>query len=383
MKKKALIVITKGDSIGGASVHVLDLVQYCNTIGILPVVACGGRGRFTALLEDIGVELHIIEDLSNSLNPLRDIRALLALISIISSVKPSLVSLHSGKAGILGRCACALIRFPFVVMTVHGWSYTGWAHSPVRLIYLALEAVSAILFHKTSYIMVSSFDLKSAPPLLRRLSNATVIHNGVTIPNPSSVAAAAEAPSPLRLITVCRLDEQKDVPSLLRAVALVPSVQLTIVGGGDQIGYCRELVGRLGISGNVTFVGSVSPDDVSHFYRHSDCFVLCSKWEGFPRTTIEAMAHALPVIVSDVGGACEIFNYGKDVGVSWGKTNNPYRIAAVIRQYSSDLALASAHGRNAREIACQYFSSGLMCRLTIDFWLKKNPLLLSGNLLVK
>jgi len=374
--KKVLFVITKGDSIGGASIHVLNLVDYCLTVGLVPVVACGRGGEFTLMLEDRDVEFHCIEALSNTHSPLRDIRALFALISIIVAVKPSLVSLHSGKAGFLGRCACSVIGFPFVIMTVHGWSYTGWVHSPLRLIYLIVEAATAILFFKTRYIMVSRFDFKAAPPFLRRLSRASVIYNGVEIKDIVSISSAAEPSSPFKLITVCRLDKQKDVPSLLRALAIVPNVHLTIVGGGEQIGCCRELVRNLGIVSKVTFVGSVLPCQVYKFLREANCFVLCSRWEGFPRSTVEAMSYALPVLVSDVGGASEVLNFGKAVGMSWGKINNPDLIADAIRLYSSHRALASVHGVNAREIAERYFSYDEMCKRTLDFWLECNPTLL-------
>jgi len=38
---------------------------------------------------------------------------------------------------------------------------------------------------------------------------------------------------------------------------------------------------------------------------NSNAFVLCSNWEGVPRTNLEATRSSLPVAVSDVGGANE------------------------------------------------------------------------------
>ena len=44
--------------------------------------------------------------------------------------------------------------------------------------------------------------------------------------------------------------------------------------------------------------------------NRSDVFVLTSKWEGLPRSIIEAMRAGLPVIASDVGGVSELVEEG-------------------------------------------------------------------------
>jgi glycosyltransferase involved in cell wall biosynthesis len=59
----------------------------------------------------------------------------------------------------------------------------------------------------------------------------------------------------------------------------------------------------LAIEDRVRFLGA--RDDVPALLAGSQAFALCSRSEGFPLSTLEAMRAGLPVVVSNVGGAPE------------------------------------------------------------------------------
>jgi len=72
---------------------------------------------------------------------------------------------------------------------------------------------------------------------------------------------------------------------------------------------CRSLAEELGISDRVVFSGQRR--DVAERLAAADIFVLASRWEGFPRSILEAMRAGLPVAASDVGGSGESVVDGK------------------------------------------------------------------------
>jgi glycosyltransferase involved in cell wall biosynthesis len=73
---------------------------------------------------------------------------------------------------------------------------------------------------------------------------------------------------------------------------------------GQDAGYKEDLIKlskKLGIEDKIIFAGCLSDEEFIAAYYSSDIFVLFSEWEGFGIVAIEAMATALPVIVSDRG----------------------------------------------------------------------------------
>lgn len=119
-------------------------------------------------------------------------------------------------------------------------------------------------------------------------------------------------PDALLLCTVGRLVRDKGHAYLLRAVAQGiarwPDTHLVLVGEGPEDAHLRAEVRRHGLDGRVHFLGFREP--VAAVLKASDVFVLPSLEEGSPVTVLEAMACALPVIASDVGGVSEMLDAG-------------------------------------------------------------------------
>lgn len=107
-----------------------------------------------------------------------------------------------------------------------------------------------------------------------------------------------------------RLHPVKDLPTLLRAVALLPSWWLLVVGEGEEGVRLRGLAEEMGLGERVVFTGEV--DDVPRVLEAFDVFCLPSRWEGLPGSLVEAMAAGLPVVATRVGGIPEIVADGKN-----------------------------------------------------------------------
>jgi glycosyltransferase involved in cell wall biosynthesis len=119
--------------------------------------------------------------------------------------------------------------------------------------------------------------------------------------------------------TVKWLHHKYGVDTLIEAFALFvttlqyqeitgPIPHLRIVGDGPDAESLIDLTHRLGIRGNVDFVGRVPHHEVSRELNKMDVFVALSRLdsESFGVAVVEASAAGLPVIVSDAGGLPEV-----------------------------------------------------------------------------
>ncbi len=121
-----------------------------------------------------------------------------------------------------------------------------------------------------------------------------------------SVPRSTVAPGrPVRALFVGRLDGQKNIPRLLRAVALVDEpVELVVVGDGEERARCEALRDELRLS-HVQFVGAQYGAALVTWYEWADLFVLASDREGMPLALLEAMAAGLAVVATDVSELSE------------------------------------------------------------------------------
>jgi glycosyltransferase involved in cell wall biosynthesis len=105
------------------------------------------------------------------------------------------------------------------------------------------------------------------------------------------------------ILTVCRLDKNKAVDVLLKALQRLKenNVEVLIVGDGTERKNLEELTVSLKLQNKVTFLGLKNRRELLELYNLSDIFTLTSYSEGLPRVLIEAMACGCIPIVTNVG----------------------------------------------------------------------------------
>ncbi len=115
-------------------------------------------------------------------------------------------------------------------------------------------------------------------------------------------------PSRAYIICVARFHPVKDHRTLLAAFARVaqarPDTDLLLAGDGPERPALEAQAASLGIASRVRFLGVRR--DAPALLQASDIFTLTSVSEAASLTLLEAMASALPVVVTDVGGNPEI-----------------------------------------------------------------------------
>ncbi len=135
--------------------------------------------------------------------------------------------------------------------------------------------------------------------------------NPVPLPDPTlAIARPEDLPRGRVLVAVGRLVQQKDYPTLVRALAKVGGdVQLAVLGEGPLRPEITQLAAELGVADRLHLLGfKHNPSD---YVAHADVFVLTSRFEGFPNVVAEALALGKTVVATDApGGAAEILQDG-------------------------------------------------------------------------
>jgi glycosyltransferase involved in cell wall biosynthesis len=105
-----------------------------------------------------------------------------------------------------------------------------------------------------------------------------------------------------RVLFLGRLDYEKHIHNLLKAVAMLPkslNTQVEIVGDGGEREYLQNLAVELGIAKNVKFLGHVTEKELPLAYERATVFAMPSIAELQSIATMEAMASGRPVVAAD------------------------------------------------------------------------------------
>jgi glycosyltransferase involved in cell wall biosynthesis len=129
------------------------------------------------------------------------------------------------------------------------------------------------------------------------------------IPNGIDTSAWATTSPPDRIrrfLFLGRLHAEKGVFELVEAFRQVrathPDVTLTIAGEGPEEDRLRREAGD-----GITFAGRIPYEQLGAVFDAHDCMVLPSYSEGMPLSVLEAAAHHMPMIITDVGDVRQLF----------------------------------------------------------------------------
>lgn len=304
-----VIVPQREGAIGGADLHVLDLAAAQQRAGTYRPLILTPRAPHDYLQRLCSADL---EALSPGL--LRAER----YACLPRQHEIALVHAHGYEANYLVALMRAAFRcwrrLPFVV-TAHGW----------------IETTRRLRLHSwlDRYCgRLAQVRIASAARHARRLhadhGAVMVVHNGVPAPADQRLGALRANRHALReslgvppqttvIGSVGRLSPEKRVDLLLavahRLAPHCPDLHILIVGGGDQRAALETLAERLDLGGRVTFTGLVR--DVTPALIAMDVLVQPSDTEGTPRTVLEAMAHHVPIVATDVGDVAALLDQGR------------------------------------------------------------------------
>lgn len=113
---------------------------------------------------------------------------------------------------------------------------------------------------------------------------------------------------PIKIGTVSRLTEQKNIPLLLELAHLLKKLSIpftiSIVGDGPLLTQLRDKSRALQVDDSVLFLGRTNK--VIDFIESLDLFILSSRYEGFGLVLLEAMDAQTPIVASNISAIPEV-----------------------------------------------------------------------------
>lgn len=221
-------------------------------------------------------------------------------VELARRIRPDLIRCHGAR---LNTFAASRIKralgIPYVV-SLHinpDEDVRGRARSlPRRLATRAMETVEREGLRDADLVMPV---YRPIVPYLERLgvTRYEVCYN---VLNPALLGRKSDYSlgQPVRVVSVGRQFAEKNPDNLIRAVAALPGVELTLVGDGDHHDYLRQVAEDAGVSDRVMFHRALPNDELCRRLPGFDIFAVHSEYWEISKSVLEALLTGLPVIVN-------------------------------------------------------------------------------------
>lgn len=143
--------------------------------------------------------------------------------------------------------------------------------------------------------------------------DSLVVRPGVSSGDFARKSVEGASNNPLRMLSVSRLEPNKRIDWILRALAILNSTSslkkadwvFEIVGHGPAADSLKELAHDLGLAEQTFFLGHVSDEDLAKAYSRAGLFIMPAV-QGYGLPALEALARGIPTIVHKDSGVSEI-----------------------------------------------------------------------------
>ena len=255
-------------------------------------------------------------------------------------------NLYGGK--LIVRCGYEWLQF--IERSGRGWAKRTFAYLVEKFAYANADRI--VVTSKGSQDFIT--DRFGVPPALI-----------VTIPNyvdTELFAPLQHTKETGRLITVGRLEPQKNLPVLLNAIKGI-DLTLTIIGSGSQKDMLADRAVTNGSS--VVLKGNLSQKEIVGEFNNSEVFILPSLYEGHPKTLLEAMACGMACIGSDIPGIADTITDGVD-GLLCGTDEQSIRTS--IEKLLTNESMRVSLGIQARHTVLEKYSLDAVVKRELDLY---------------
>lgn len=193
-------------------------------------------------------------------------------------------------------------------------------------------------------IAVSNFMSAIAEKIGVKKENIRVIYNSIDflseIEDSDEIAGIKERWDGAKIImTACRLTPWKGVAGIIKILPEVKSklgkIKFVVLGEGGELSKLKQLAEKLGVSGEVEFLGKIEHGHILNYYKAADLFILNTNYEGLSHTLLEVMKAGVPIITTEVGGNPEVITDGRE-GILVGFDQSEELSAAICKIFGDE-----------------------------------------------
>jgi glycosyltransferase involved in cell wall biosynthesis len=358
---------------GGIEQVLLTLIAHMDpSVSLIPVVFTRTditETSFFDRLDAMGVPVaKLYVNVTPSPYVLDPLRNLAAAIALCRRHRFDLIHAHGYRADMFALALSRLMGVP-VVSTCHGFTPTDrrlrfYQGLDLRLLrrMSTVIAVSASLRDDLVQHRVDADHIRVIPNAIGGVSNADVEWR-----RKRTRARFGIRTDEFVFGYVGRLSEEKGPAHLVSAAAEVMRshpARLLVLGDGPQRGQLEAAVRRAGIADRVVFAGFQR--DPGEFYPSMDAFVLPSLTEGTPVALLEAMAHSVPIIATEVGGVPAVVSHGRTALLV--PPASPEALASAMTALASNPNLCGTLSASARRVVEQRYDVHRWIRRIVDVY---------------
>lgn len=276
----------------------------------------------------------------------------------INQVMPDIVHTHLGHADLLGMWACRGLKLKLCCTMHNIW----FKFSSIDYIIFALYFIFfKTIAKKCKVICISKAVATHVEKKLGvKKNNIFLLYNA--IPELTEKLSKIESKKQLMIaegqfiiLFVGRLEKQKSVDTLLRAISIlspkIQEIKCIILGDGSKREDLMFLASQLRIDEKIVFKGLV--DGPEKYFSASDVFVLPSIFEGLGIVILEAFRAGLPVVASDIEGPKELIQDGV-TGMLF-KPGDHVQLASIIHNIYINQSLKDTLSKNSLNSFQEHF----------------------------
>ena len=311
----------------------------------------------TVDLQRMGVTFQDWAVSRNGLNPLREGMAILRLRRLLAGLRPDVILCFTPKAILLGSFAARATPSSHVFSVFTGLGYLFSNDSALKrtlapcIHFMFRRSIknNHVVFFQNPDDLNMFVTNRIVPPHRTCRLYGSGVDTKRFLPGPANSGRGETV-----FLMISRMVTEKGVLDYIEAAKILRSqrcrAHFRLLGPFDDhpTAVDRDTIQSAVDSGTIEYCGKTS--DVRPYLRDADVFVLPSYYgEGTPRSSLEALATARPIITTDWPGCRETVVHGSNGYLV--PVRNPLALAEAMRKLVGDRDQIRTMGSRSRELA--------------------------------
>ncbi|MCX7766383.1 MAG: glycosyltransferase family 4 protein [Candidatus Sumerlaeia bacterium] len=362
----------------------LPLIKFLELQGFEVTTVCT-PGEFFHELRQQGINLHGIP-IARSFNLWRHLISGKKLFSFIRQHRFQIVHTHTPVASLIGRITARLAGVPIILYTAHGFYFHERMSPTARQFHIWLEKIAALF---CDFIFTQSEEDRQTAIKLNICKEHKIawIGNGIDLHrfNPANIKREDKEnllkelgleQAQFIVGIIGRLVREKGFMEFFTAASQIlkryPKTYFLVIGDALVSDYdaskaeIHRHIEQLGIKDHVRFTGFRS--DIPQLLSLMNVYTLPSYREGMPRSIIEAMAMAKPVVATNIRGCREEIVDGKTGFLV--PVGDATALAEAILRLLENPELAEEIGKRGRDRAIELYDEQLVLQRQLEVYKK-------------